>query len=333
MAETRHTERSQMSSREKEHPQLLLPGVNAENVTRGTEVGNGQGFNDSDVEKLNEKAEASLPETSQRFVFGIRWFVANLALLYFFQFSMIVYLFGVIRTMERRFGLDSRESGVILIADDVVQICVITFTGHFGKRVSKPRIIGLLAISFAVGAMTLALPHFLYGAQAQSTILAQNVSYGGQIVDNLMYCDASNDDGANECDGSEEVTRRANGVAYGLFIIGQMFVGLGYSSTTVLGLSYIDENSPKNKSSLYIGKLSFISYEHVMPMISRTVISSRRSTCEVPSSINQNKLNLILHCPCLVTSSWIAGTVSFFFRDARCVMLSSSSPAAVISLL
>ena len=268
MAETRHTERSQMSSPEKEHPQLLLPGVNAVNVTRGADVRNGQGFNDNDVEKLNEKAEPSFPETAPRFVFGIRWFVANLALLYFFQFSMIVYLFGVIRTMERRFGLDSRESGVILIADDVVQICVITFTGHFGKRVSKPRIIGLLAISFAVGAMTLALPHFMYGAQAQSTISAQNVSHGGQIVQNLMYCDASNGDGANECDGSAEVTQRANGVAYGLFILGQMFVGLGYSSTTVLGLSYIDENSPKNKSSLYIGKLSFISYVHVMTLIS-----------------------------------------------------------------
>ena len=237
---------------------MLLPKVNAKNVPRGTEAENGSGFNDSDIEKPNEKAETSFPETSPRSVFGIRWFVANLALLYFFQFAMMVYLFGVIRTMERRFGLDSRESEVILMVDDVVQICVVTFTGHFGKRVSKPRIIGVLALSFAVGGMTLSLPHFLYGAQAHSSILTQNASYGGQMVDTyMMYCDASNDGGENQCDGSAEITQRANGVAYGLFILGQMFVGLGYSSTTVLGLSYIDENSPKNKSSLYIGKRSY----------------------------------------------------------------------------
>ena len=227
--------------------------VNDENGANGMKTQNGTGLNDDDTD--TPEAETSSTITAPRFVFGIRCFVANLALLYFFQFAMIVYLFGVIRTMERRFGLDSRKSGVILSADDVVQISVVTFIGHFGKRASKPRIIGVLALSFAVGGMLLALPHFLYGAQAQSAGSARNFTYGGEPE--VMLCDALNDHSAGQCEETASATQTANGAAYVLFILGQMFVGLGYSATSVLGLSYIDENAPKHKSSLYIGELSY----------------------------------------------------------------------------
>ena len=257
-----NTEETQISSPEKIDMQLSEVNVDGESKDKGTE--NGTGLKRETDATPEEKAEASRMKSPPRcifgvpwpprFVFGVRWFVANLAALYFFQFAMIVYLFGVIRTMERRFGLDSRKSGVILSADDVVQICVVTFIGHFGKRASKPRIIGVLSLSFAVGGMTLALPHFLYGAQAHGSSSARNFSYGIQQADqNKMYCDAANS--GDECEASGESNQMTYGLAYGLFILGQMFVGLGYSSTTVLGLSYIDENAPKNKSSLYIGEL------------------------------------------------------------------------------
>ena len=256
-----NTEETQISSPGKIDMQLSEVNVDGESKDKGT--GNGTGLSREADNTPEGKSEASIMKSPHRFIFGVRWpprfvfgvrcFVANLAALYFFQFAMIVYLFGVIRTMERRFGLDSRKSGVILSADDVVQICVVTFIGHFGKRASKPRIIGVLAISFAVGGMTLALPHFLYGAQAHGAISARNFSYGSQPADrNKMYCDAANS--GDECEGSGESNQMTYGLAYGLFILGQMFVGLGYSSTTVLGLSYIDENAPKNKSSLYIGE-------------------------------------------------------------------------------
>ena len=267
-----NTEETQVSSPGKIEMKLSEVSVDGESKDKGTE--NGTGLSKEPDEMPEGKAEASRMKSPPRcifgvpwpprfvfgvprlprFVFGVRWFVANLAALYFFQFAMIVYLFGVIRTMERRFGLDSRKSGVILSADDVVQICVVTFIGHFGKRASKPRIIGVLSLSFAVGGMTLALPHFLYGAQAHVATSARNFSYGIQPTDqSKMYCDAANS--GNECEASGESNQMTYGLAYGLFILGQMFVGLGYSSTTVLGLSYIDENAPKNKSSLYIGEL------------------------------------------------------------------------------
>ena len=257
-----NTEETQISSPEKIEMKLSEVSVDGESKDKNTE--NRTGLIREPDEMPEGKSEASRTKAPPRcifgvswpprFVFGVRWFVANLAALYFFQFAMIVYLFGVIRTMERRFGLDSRKSGVILSADDVVQICVVTFIGHFGKRASKPRIIGVLSLSFAVGGMTLALPHFLYGAQAHGATSARNFSYGIQPTDqSKMYCDAANS--GDECEASGESIQMTYGLAYGLFILGQMFVGLGYSSTTVLGLSYIDENAPKNKSSLYIGEL------------------------------------------------------------------------------
>ena len=38
-----------------------------------------------------------------------------------------------------RFGLNSKESGVIVSANDVVAVCIVLFVGYFGQKINKAK--------------------------------------------------------------------------------------------------------------------------------------------------------------------------------------------------
>lgn len=71
----------------------------------------------------------------------------------------------VITTIERRFGLRSRQTGLVASGYDIASfLCLVPVT-YFGGRVgaSKPRLIAWGIILLGLGSLTFALPHFLVG--------------------------------------------------------------------------------------------------------------------------------------------------------------------------
>lgn len=71
----------------------------------------------------------------------------------------------VITTIERRFGLRSRQTGLVASGYDIASfICLVPVT-YFGGRLgaSKPRIIACGIVLLGLGSLTFALPHFLVG--------------------------------------------------------------------------------------------------------------------------------------------------------------------------
>lgn len=71
----------------------------------------------------------------------------------------------VITTIERRFGLRSRQTGLVASGYDIASfLCLVPVT-YFGGRMgaSKPRIIACGVILMGLGSLTFCLPHFLVG--------------------------------------------------------------------------------------------------------------------------------------------------------------------------
>lgn len=71
----------------------------------------------------------------------------------------------VITTIEKRFGMNSFQSGLIAGGYDVASfLCLIPVT-YFGgsDRSSKPRWLGLGVIVMGIGSLIFASPHVLYG--------------------------------------------------------------------------------------------------------------------------------------------------------------------------
>ena len=92
-------------------------------------------------------------------------------------FWMIGYAYttGVLRTLERRFGLSSAQSGLVQSSNDIMHVSVVIFIGYFGLRGNKPRIICVTTSLAALGNLLMALPHWFFTsdtAAADSSQLA-----------------------------------------------------------------------------------------------------------------------------------------------------------------
>ena len=86
-------------------------------------------------------------------------------------FWMIGYAYttGVVRTLERRFGLSSSQSGLILSSNDIMHVSVVVFVGYFGLRSNKPRLICVTTSISALGNLVMSLPHWMYSSDGPAS--------------------------------------------------------------------------------------------------------------------------------------------------------------------
>ena len=97
--------------------------------------------------------------------YGMPLFTANASCVIWLWMVGIVYGNSVVRTLERRFGLRSTQTGVMMTSGDIVHMCIVLFVGYFGRRGHKPRFMSVTAIFSGVGYFLMALPHWLYNSQ------------------------------------------------------------------------------------------------------------------------------------------------------------------------
>ena len=93
-------------------------------------------------------------------------FTANVSCVVLFWMIGYAYTTGVLRTLERRFGLSSYQSGLVQSSNDIMHVSVVVFVGYFGLRSSKPRIICVTTALAAFGNLVMSLPHFVFSSDA-----------------------------------------------------------------------------------------------------------------------------------------------------------------------
>ncbi|XP_061388194.1 solute carrier organic anion transporter family member 4A1 [Musca vetustissima] len=171
----------------------------------------------------------------------------------------------VITTIERRFGLRSRQTGLVASGYDIASfLCLVPVT-YFGGRLgaSKPRIIAWGIILLGMGSLTFALPHFLVGPYRATTPTTgtcnagmddSNITLQVRSIRNFT-CDivitditSNRDYIADETDGGDNLSWTV-----WLFFAAQLLHGAGASPLFTLGVTYIDENVSKKMSSVYLG--------------------------------------------------------------------------------
>lgn len=91
----------------------------------------------------------------------------------------------VITTIEKRFGLNSFQTGLIAGGYDIASfLCLVPVT-YLGGRVhaSKPKWVGLGVLVMGLGAMVFSLPHFLSGPYKVSTVNPNTCKRIGNVSD------------------------------------------------------------------------------------------------------------------------------------------------------
>jgi len=145
----------------------------------------------------------------------------------------------VITTVEKRFSLQSTQTGIIASSYDIGSLIVMIPVAYLGGKLgaNKPRWIACGLLILGLGSFVYTLPHFSTSS----------------------YTTRRDDDGESvELCGSNPTDEKCVGGTTGLslyrfvFILGQLLHGAGAAPLITLGTTYLDENLDKATSALYI---------------------------------------------------------------------------------
>ncbi|XP_018017795.1 solute carrier organic anion transporter family member 4A1 [Hyalella azteca] len=157
-----------------------------------------------------------------------------------------------ITTIEKRFNLMSRSTGIIASSYDIASLLVVIPISYLGSRpgASKPRWLGIGLIVMGLGSFVFLLPHFAVPAYEGKI----NSGTDGQAPQNLCIGpDSKRDNCGSTSDGSW-----LSDFFY-VFVAGQMLHGFGATPIYTLGMVFIDESVPLIQSSYYLGIFSAMS--------------------------------------------------------------------------
>uniref|UniRef100_A0A336MET7 Solute carrier organic anion transporter family member n=1 Tax=Culicoides sonorensis TaxID=179676 RepID=A0A336MET7_CULSO len=161
------------------------------------------------------------------------------------------YTMGTITTLEKRFKIPSKYSGMILVGHDIsMMICSIGIT-YFAAKGHKPRWMALGVYLQVIYCFMMILPHMLYGAGDDAMSLTlddKNLSF----IHNSDMCEWNrtlNDCESNDIDNLSPLA---------IFFIGNLISGLGGPVIISLGTTYMDDNIKKSKVPFFLSLKGFL---------------------------------------------------------------------------
>ncbi|XP_044583037.1 solute carrier organic anion transporter family member 4A1 isoform X1 [Cotesia glomerata] len=158
----------------------------------------------------------------------------------------------VITTIEKRFGLNSSETGLIAGGYDIASFVFLIPVSYLGGRskASKPKYIGVGVLVLGIGSLLFASPHYLSRGNHQAD-QKSSVSCNRTFISN-DETSLSQSKCTQQLDDTVEVGP-FSGFYLMIFFIAQLLHGAGAAPFYTLGVTYLDENVSKKMSSVYLG--------------------------------------------------------------------------------
>lgn len=192
------------------------------------------------------------PSSLQRCA-NIKAYTFNMCMVLLVHCTYYSYFIGTLRTLEKRFALSSKQTGFLTSTNDIVIIFFVLSIAYIGRKSNKARLLSCVLVFSVIANIVLAMPFFIFGPKTvrrSSEEMTANKSTESFAGYNGLLCSEKPREEIclKEDMGTESV------LAFAIFILGCVFIGIGGSSNTTLGITYIEENSKKSDSSVYIGK-------------------------------------------------------------------------------
>ncbi|CAK9823948.1 Solute carrier organic anion transporter family member 74D [Anthophora retusa] len=180
-------------------------------------------------------------------------FIAVYGLLGTVQAMAFIYIVVTLTTLEKRFKIPSRTTGLILSGNEISQVLSLILT-YYGGSGHRPRWIAVGVGLSAVSCLVLALPHFLYGPGRDALALTkeyldQTLLNASTIPDDLAIC--SRVVRPEHCD--EETMLDVSVLPRLLVFLSQFILGIGTTLYYGLGQTYLDDNTKKKNTPMLLG--------------------------------------------------------------------------------
>lgn len=172
------------------------------------------------------------------------------------------YFNGTITTIEKRYKIPSRNTGLISTGNDISSLLISAILAYYAGKGHRPRWIGFGLLTVVAFCVITALPHFLYGPGEQALSLTKE--FGASENDSMTLvvlqreqqktlCRTNVTAGIAECDLEE-----GSLMPQILLFIGQLIAGVGQCLFYTLGSAYIDDNVKKSKTPALISFSYFL---------------------------------------------------------------------------
>ncbi|KAH8253215.1 hypothetical protein KR032_004141, partial [Drosophila birchii] len=167
------------------------------------------------------------------------------------------YYAGTITTMEKRFNIPSKITGIIGVGSDISTVFCSASMSYFASRGHRPRWIalGLLIITFFCVLML--ATHMFYGAGEEAMRLTEKY-VSMEFVKNTLNSTQKDDSLCHERDSQCIEENASDYKPIVLFFIGQFIGGIGCSLIYAPGLTYMDDNLSKANSPRMLSISTFL---------------------------------------------------------------------------
>ncbi|GJQ65785.1 hypothetical protein Trydic_g11955 [Trypoxylus dichotomus] len=168
---------------------------------------------------------------------------------------------GTITTLEKRFKIPSRTTGIISVGNDISQLFVSVILSYYAGTKHRPRWMALGLYTVVLFCLMTALLHWLYGAGEDALVLT--TEFGARYDENTTkgvfekeqrksLCHARNQTFA-ECE-----TLEGSYAPQIILFTAQLISGMGAPLYYTLGISYMDDNIKKSKTPALISISYFL---------------------------------------------------------------------------
>ncbi|XP_023302200.2 solute carrier organic anion transporter family member 74D [Lucilia cuprina] len=176
-------------------------------------------------------------------------------------FSMTyAYFNGTITTIEKRFKIPSKNTGLISVGNDISQMMVSAVLSYYAGRGHRPRWIGFGLLTIVAFCLLTAAPHFLYGPGEDA--LALTAEFGALPDENATMEVLEEQRSKTLCrlrgDSIECEEGEGNFAPQVVLFLAQFISGIGGSLYYTLGVSYMDDNIKKSKTPVLLSLSYFL---------------------------------------------------------------------------
>lgn len=92
------------------------------------------------------------------------------------------YFNGTITTLEKRYKIPSRNTGIISVGNDISQLMVSAVLSYYAGKGHRPRWMAFGLVTIAIFCIMNIFPHFLYGPGEDALALTEE--YGAKMDEN-----------------------------------------------------------------------------------------------------------------------------------------------------
>lgn len=197
------------------------------------------------------------PKWLQKFN-STKGFMFVYGLLGMIQAMSYIYFVTTLSTMEKRFKIQSKTTGLMMSGNEISQIFLSLFLSYYGGQRNRPLWIAWGVAISAISCYILAVPHLLYGPG--TTALSLTVEYLNTSLTNAAthepYKDKTSLCSTTDHHGSDCPSKDDGEFTYVpalLVFLSQFVLGIGTTLYYALGQTYIDDNTKKKNTPMLLG--------------------------------------------------------------------------------